>query len=123
MKSLETLKEIEESIREEVKALTDEQRKEFYKLSAKKLKDPDTYAALNFVFFFGLHNFYIGKWISATIAILLTVIGIAFFLVGGFVLIIALFIFELYELFFSQNIIIDHNNRINQKILAQIKNK
>lgn len=48
MKSKQQLDDDEEAIRIRVRALSDEQRLTFFSQTEKSLKDPDTYAALNF---------------------------------------------------------------------------
>ena len=61
MKSKQQLEQDEEEIRILVRGLPDEQRSIFYNQVEENLKDPDTYAVLNFIFIAGLHHFYLGK--------------------------------------------------------------
>ena len=51
----------EEALRSEINHLPDELRAQFYNEVKNKIKDPDTYAALNWFFICGLHHFYLGK--------------------------------------------------------------
>ena len=41
--------------------LTDEQRKEYYDRFRREVRDPDTYAVLNYFFLAGLHHMYLGN--------------------------------------------------------------
>ncbi|MCL1484472.1 MAG: hypothetical protein MH208_08940 [Marinobacter sp.] len=50
----------EESLRKAARELSEEQRAEFYRQAGKVVKDPDTYAALNWFFIAGLHHFLSG---------------------------------------------------------------
>ena len=63
----------EEKIRILAGELPGDKRLLFWTEVQKKLKDPDTYAAMNFAFMFGLHHFYVGKWIRGLLAITLFV--------------------------------------------------
>ena len=55
MLSMDELKQEEDAIRKEITALPDAKRKEYYRLEDKRIKDPDTYAVLNYFFLAGLH--------------------------------------------------------------------
>jgi hypothetical protein len=57
-----TVEAQEEHLSELASQLPDPQRREFYQALSRKLKDPDTYAALNWFFLPGLHHFYLGRW-------------------------------------------------------------
>ena len=59
--SMEALEAKEEQLRTLVADLTPEQRKRFYVEQTKQLKDPDTYAALNWLFLGGFHHLYLRK--------------------------------------------------------------
>jgi TM2 domain-containing membrane protein YozV len=124
----------EERLRGEIRALSDAERKEFYRLAERRLKDPDTYAVLNYLFIAGLHHFYLGKWIRGlfNLAIFLgggtlVVVGLA---VHGFILSdpltlgLALIGFitaaELWALFRAQVIAQDHNNRTMRALLRDL---
>ena len=45
---MQDLKDEEDRLREKLRALSDEQRKQYYRLERERLKDPDTYAVLNY---------------------------------------------------------------------------
>lgn len=119
----EVLKE-EERLRGLVRALPDDKRFLFYQETEKQLKDPDTYATLNYLFIAGLHHFYLGKWMCG-------IVNFSVFLVGammlftplaiiGLLLIITISIIELYALFKSQVIVQAHNNTVMKQIYNEI---
>ena len=45
--SSEQLRDEEETLRKQIRELTPEQRKEYFRLEGEQIKDPDTYAVLN----------------------------------------------------------------------------
>lgn len=116
--------EAEERIRRQVGNLTDEKRLEFYKRAERSLKDPDTYAVLNYLFIAGLHHFYLGKWQHglAYVAIFWAGVIMLFtdYWIPGILAVAGVSIFELYELFRSQIIVQDHNNRIMEQIYREV---
>jgi TM2 domain-containing membrane protein YozV len=122
--SKEAVQEQEESIRKMVRELSDEMRLSFFKESEKKLKDPDTYAALNYLFITGLHHFYLGKWGRGLMNIVVFWIGVFILFTDyigiGVLMIITISIFELYELFKSQTIVQEHNNGVMEEIYRNI---
>jgi TM2 domain-containing membrane protein YozV len=115
----------EESIRLRVSHLDDDKRKHYYLRLEGELKDPDTYAVLNWIFLAGLHHFYLKKYIHGSVNILAFTIGGIFLfsdtpIVGG-VIIGLILLFELYELFFSQSLIKQYNNRMSEEILSDLE--
>ncbi|GKS69928.1 hypothetical protein W03_19320 [Nitrosomonas sp. PY1] len=122
MKSKRQLEEDEEEIRTLVRRLPNEQRSVFYSQVEENLKDPDTYAALNFIFIAGLHHFYLGKWIRGTINITIFLLGVAFIVANyfliGFLIILAISIIELWALFQAQHIVHAYNNKL-MKVIYQ----
>lgn len=114
----------EESLRVRVSELEDSKRKLYYARLNKSLKDPDTYAVLNWIFLAGLHHFYLKKYVRGFINLVVFIAGLIllfneYFLYGSIVIGIIL-ITELYELFFSQSIILDYNNMISEQILLEL---
>lgn len=108
-----------ERLREEINKLNPEKRKAYYTELPDILKDQDTYAALNYAFFLSLHHIYVGKyWLFALNLLLILLIFVSPFF---FVLWLAFECFQLYELFFSQSIILEENNRRMQSLLEKIK--
>ena len=57
----EEVEQKEEQLRSEIRGLNEAHRTSFYKSFSSNLKDPDTYAVLNFFFVTGLHHFYLGN--------------------------------------------------------------
>jgi len=117
--------EEEERLRQQLRNLSDEDKKKFYKSISKKLRDPDTYASLNWFFITGLHHFYLGKWIQGLLDLVLFVIGLLFIVVGlweiGIGIIVIVSSVEMWALFRSQIIVQDWNNKVYQKALKKFK--
>jgi len=115
----------EEALRKAIRELSDDQRREFYGRAGKAVKDPDTYAVLNWFFVTGLHHFYLGRWQRGLIDIGALIIAIGCFLVGliwfGVILLVVVYSWELWELFRSQIIVQDWNNHLYRKLLRQYK--
>ncbi len=114
----------EESIRSRASLLDDSKRKLYYARLNKALKDPDTYAVLNWIFLAGLHHFYLKKYLRGVINLSIFLVGAIllyneYYLYGSIVIGVIL-ITELYELFFSQTIILDYNNKISEQILLEL---
>ncbi len=122
----ETLEE-EERLRKLIRALPDDKRFAFYTEAEKQLKDPDTYAALNYLFIAGLHHFYLGKWIRGLFNITVFLAGAVMLFtplaIVGVLLIIIITVIELYALFKSQAIVQAYNNCVSEKIYRQIIRK
>lgn len=118
------VEEQQDQIRRQIREMSDEQRRTFYTLSEKKIKDPDTYATLNYIFIAGLHHFYLGKWSLGLMNIAIFWGGVAALFLKyielGIALIVGIAIFELFELFKSQAIVQNYNNLVNQEILNKI---
>jgi len=106
----------EEALRLLIRDLPDEQRKEFYRLAKQKLKDPDTFAVLNYLFVTGLHHFYLGHWLRGIINLIGFIIGITLIVMGlwqlGLGVIVLLSLTEIYALFRSQVIVQNYNNQV-----------
>ena len=116
--------EQEEQIRRQVRELSDSQRKAYFAQVGDKLKDPDTYATLNYIVIAGLHHFYLGKWLLGVMNISIFSLGGLFFYIQqvelGVTFIVGIILFELYELFRSQAIVKNHNNIQSQEILSDV---
>jgi len=125
MSSKEEVQEKEENIRKLVRELPDDRRLKFFKESEKKLKDPDTYATLNYIFIAGLHHFYLGKWGRGLINIVVFWTGVILLFTDhtgiGVIIIVAISLFEVYELFKSQIIVQEHNNCVMEEIYQKIQ--
>ena len=110
----------EEQLRSEVNALTAKQRKLFYQQEKRLVKDPDTYAVLNWFFAAGLHHFYLGKFQRGAVNLTLMLIGILTIYSFGVFLIIVVLLIELPQLFKSQRIVHQYNNQVMADILKQL---
>ena len=125
MLNQQIVNEQQEQIRRQIRELSEEQRKIYYKLFEKRVKDPDTYATLNYIFIAGLHHFYIGKWQLGLLNISAFVAGIGLIVAEyvelGIAVIVGIALFELYELFRSQVIVHAHNNQISLEVLSEVQ--
>ena len=124
MKAGEVIQAEEERIRQWVRELPDDKRLAFFKQAEKSLKDPDTYATLNYLFIAGLHHFYLGKWIRGSINLLIFVAGVLCIFTGltglGILILIAISAVELKALFKAQLVIQDYNNGVMHAIYREI---
>ena len=124
MKADEVIQAEEERIRQWVRELPDDKRLAFFKQAEKSLKDPDTYATLNYLFIAGLHHFYLGKWIRGSINLLIFVAGVLCIFTGltglGILILIAISAVELKALFKAQLVIQEYNNSVMQAIYREI---
>ena len=127
MLSQDQLNEEEEQLRTAVSNLPDTDRRKYFHLAEKKLKDPDTYAVLNWFFIAGLHHFYLGRWSRGIINISVFTIGVILLFTSliavGLALIISITVIELYALFYSQRIVQHFNNEAGNAILDQLNKK
>ncbi len=120
--STEALIKESDELRQRVTQLPADARRAYYAEEAKLIKDPDTYAVLNYFFVFGLHHFYIGKFFTGLICLILYILGMVTFLVGGWIIIVLLALFDLPQLFFSQQIVHKHNNKIARRLVEKYEN-
>ena len=124
MLNSDDVKKEEEKIRKEIFLLDDESKKSFYNNISNEIKDPDTYAVLNWLFITGLHHFYLKKYTKASINLSLFLISFMLMFSDIYLLaigiFIAVFIMELNQLFYSQIIVQDYNNKILKKSLEKI---
>ncbi len=119
------LRQEEDELRLEIGKLSAEQKQQYYALEVKQVKDPDTYAALNWFFLAGLHHFYLGKWQRGVINLVLMSLGIIFLLtlnsaLFGGVSIALVLIIELPQLFNSEKIVHRYNNEVMKTLLKQV---
>lgn len=113
----------EERLRELARALPDEQRKAFFQDAKRQLRDPDTYAVLNWFFLAGVHHFYLGRWGRGLFNLGLFVAGIALIIAQqvwlGIGLILLVSVGELWALFRAQIIVQDWNNEVYRSLLEK----
>ena len=126
------VKENGEKLRASVRALNESERKVFFQYFSEHVKDPDTYATLNFFVIAGLHHFYLKKYIRGSI-------NLSFFLLAivtlftiedgqwlggiGILIVVLIVLIEIPALFRSQIIVEDYNNRLTEKILLETKRR
>ncbi len=120
---LEAVKQHEEALRLQIRQLDESQRKQFYHQFNQQVKDPDTYAVLNYLFLAGLHHFYLGKMARGWLNFIVFGLGVLLLIAGwfGWVLIVAITLVELKALFQSEAIVCDHNNRLMESLLKSIE--
>lgn len=124
MKTKEAIQEEEENIRRLVRELPDEKRLLFFQQAERNLKDPDTYATLNFLFVAGLHHLYLGQWARGSINLFIFLAGVVFLFAGqvviGIGLLIAISVVELKALFAAQIVVQDYNNAVMERIYRTV---
>ncbi|WP_318247346.1 TM2 domain-containing protein [Idiomarina abyssalis] len=124
--SSEQLRDEEEALRNQIRELNAEQRKHYYRLEGQRIKDPDTYAALNWFFLAGLHHFYLGNTQRGGINLGVSLLGLAllaFLSIVGVVILIAIAVIELPQLFKSQQIVHAYNNNVMRELIHQVKSE
>lgn len=113
----------EERLRELAAALPDLQRQQYFQQLKRELRDPDTYATLNWCFLAGLHHFYLGQWQRGLFNLLVFMVGLALLFSPwpwlGVALIVLISVAELWALFRSQIIIQHWNNQIMRRLLQE----
>lgn len=118
--SWQELDDQDEALRQQINALGDEQRRDFYREQSACLKDPDTYAALNWLFLGGFHHLYLRKYRLFALEFSLLCIALLGWLLGYVWLLILLafmLLYELPQLFFSQKIVRQYNYQQSRKLL------
>ncbi|SEQ13679.1 hypothetical protein [Nitrosomonas ureae] len=120
MRSKEAVQEEEERLRKLVRELPDDKRLQFFQQVETDLKDPDTYATLNFLFIAGLHHFYLGKWFRGLVNLSIFLLGVILLftpaVILGVFLLLAVTIIELKALFNSQIVVQEYNNDVMERI-------
>ena len=118
----------EEILRSQIGELDKQTRKKFYTLYSTLLKDPDTYAVLNFFFLTGLHHFYLKNLLKGSLNLSGFLVGLILIfgdsdngLVTGFSFICLIILIEMPALFRSQIIVKHYNNRLATETLIKTK--
>ena len=111
----------EERLRQLASELPEQAKIAFYQQLKSRLKDPDTYAVLNWCFLAGFHHFYLGYWLHGLLNLAVSAVGIGLLFTpvwwAGAALLVLLALFELADLFRSQIIVQHYNNQLMQKLL------
>ncbi|AWL11143.1 hypothetical protein HMF8227_00647 [Saliniradius amylolyticus] len=115
------LEQEEEALRTQVADLPQAERKAYYHQLDEQLKDPDTYAVLNYFFVAGLHHFYLGKTGRGVLNLVVMAIGLLLIESVGIALILLVIVIELPQLFRSQRIVREYNLSLSRTILAQFR--
>ncbi|KAF7764841.1 hypothetical protein PCIT_b0926 [Pseudoalteromonas citrea] len=115
------LRSREETLRQAVSELPEDTRKRYYQLELELVKDPDTYAVLNYFFAAGLHHFYLGKTLRGIINLALMLIGLATLSTIGIFVILFVIVIELPQLFRSQKIITEHNITVMEDVINELQ--
>lgn len=115
------LEDEEDALRSQVTALEPDARKHYYRLERERIRDPDTYAVLNYFIVGGLHHFYLGKYLFGAINLLAVLVGILTLTSFGLLLIAAVVIIELPQLFRSQSIVRRFNNEVMKACLSEVR--
>ncbi|GGX59179.1 TM2 domain-containing protein [Saccharospirillum salsuginis] len=117
----------EEQLKTEANALPAEARKAFYREAGRAVKDPDTYAALNWFFITGLHHFYLGRWGRGALDLALFVSGLIVMfthsVLWGLGMIALITVLEFWALFRSQIIVQDWNNQVYRRLLDRYRGR
>ncbi|RJE76963.1 hypothetical protein BGP78_01570 [Pseudoalteromonas sp. MSK9-3] len=113
----------EDALRQSVSELPEDARKQYYQLELELIKDPDTYAVLNYFFAAGLHHFYLGKTLRGMINLVLMLIGLATLSSIGIFVILLVIVIELPQLFRSQKIITEHNITVMEDVINELKSR
>ena len=116
MLSRDAVEREEEALRAALAKLPDARRAEVYREAEKHLRDPDTYAALNWLLVSGLHHFYLRNRARGVGELAAAIAAVALFFTDlwglGILLLLGVAALELYALFRSQVIVQDYNNRV-----------
>ncbi|GLP95787.1 TM2 domain-containing protein [Paraferrimonas sedimenticola] len=121
MLTLEQVEAEKNALEREVNQLTDETRARYYKQLKDQIKDPDTYAVLNYLFIAGLHHFYLGKLNRGFINLCCFLLGAVWLVMGlwwGLIPIGIITVIELKALFQSQRVVANHNLRVMKRLLG-----
>lgn len=108
-----------------MRALSDDQRRRFYDIANPRLRDPDTYAVLNWSLLAGMHHFYLGRWLRGSATLLCFIGGVAALFSDplrwpALLVLCVILVIELSELFRSHTIVQDHNNRMMARALDEL---
>jgi len=125
MLSQETVDQEEELIRQAASQLSDNKRKIYFSIVKKQIKDPDTYAVLNWFFIAGLHHFYLNNWVQGVVDLAIFLVGVILIFAGmewfGILMILGISIIELYALFRSQIIVKNYNNQVMRNAITAVE--
>lgn len=123
MTSAADIEREEDRLRRIAASLPEDQRRVFQRRWVDEVRDPDTYAVLNYLFITGLHHFYLGNWLRGLLNIAGFIAGVALIFLGhwavGLGLIGVITAAELWALFTAQRIVARHNNQRMRELLGE----
>lgn len=117
------LSDEEDQLRQTIATLSPEQRRTYYRLERPQLRDPDTYAALNWLAPAGLHHFYLKRTLRGSLNLLLFLLGLALLpqdIWPGLLIWVLVELTELPQLFRAQLLVHRYNNNIMRSCLRQV---
>lgn len=109
---MNALDQQEDALRSQVTRLEPSQRQYYYDIESQRIKDPDTYAALNYIIVGGLHHFYLGTGLYGLLNMMAMSCGVLTFALGGWILVVLVLLMELPQLLRAQTIVQQHNNQV-----------
>lgn len=115
--------ELEEKLRELAASLPGEQRKKYYVELGRRVKDPDTYAALSYAMMLGIRHFYLGRVGRGLLDVFVVLFGIALLIMGnllGLLMLLVIFTLDVVGLIRSQKIVKRYNLERSKELLEQI---
>lgn len=114
----------EEVLRDRLRELPRKKRETFYRRFNAELADPDTYAALNYLFPAGLHHFYLRRWQTGAINLGVFLTGIGLMATGqvgwGALVIAAVVLWELPQLFRAQTLVAEYNLALQERLYQDL---
>jgi len=116
----------ESELREQVRNLSPPQRALYDRLETRRLKDASRYLTLNCLFAFGVHHFYLGRWLRGAINLMLTLLGVWLLLSAdttwfGGLMLIAVVLIEIPQLLNARLLVRNRNNQIMRGCLWQAR--
>ncbi|WP_095497089.1 TM2 domain-containing protein [Paraferrimonas haliotis] len=121
MLTLEECQREKDELQRQLNQLTDETRARIYAKLKKQLKDPDTYAVLNYLFIAGMHHFYLGKINRGFINLCCFLLGAVWLVMGsvwGLLPLLIITLIELKALFQSQRIVANYNLNVMKRLMG-----
>lgn len=121
----------EAAIRERVDRLPQQARQAYFRQLERDLKDPDTFAALNWFFVAGLHWFYLRRPLRGAVDLAVFLVGALLLVAGlvapdgggqiglGLLLLVGITLVELPALFRSRLLVRRHNIEVREAALAR----
>lgn len=122
--SMTELEAAEDALRQQVNALPLPKRQAFYQSQSRQLKDPDTYAVLNWGFLGGLHHLYLRQYaiFAVEFAILIIcLVGLWHQQWQVLYVLAALVLYELPQLLMAQKLARQYNLDVSHRIYQDLQ--